>query len=111
MWFGIVYFFIYASMTNLCTLTLDRHLAITYPLKHRFLQRKSNVIKTLAMAWFVAFLIPFVDVILKLIIGSPQISKGYLIFVLLCFETFPCVALPIAYFHLLLVVHDVIEHK
>ena len=99
----IIDFFTYASMTNLCALTLDRHLAITYPLKHRFLKRKSNVIKTLAMAWFVAFLIPFVHVVLELIVGSPQISKGYLIFVLLCFETFPCVALSIAYFHLLLV--------
>ena len=102
--FRITDFFTSTSITNLCALTLDRHLAITYPLKHRLLQRKSNIVKTLAVAWFVAFLIPLVDIILELVIGNPKILESFAIFVFLGFTSLSCVALPLAYSHLVLVV-------
>jgi hypothetical protein len=96
--FNLAYdFLLTASMTNLCTLTLDRYLYIIHPLKHIYMKKKSNVIKTLVCAWLVAFLIHIVF----LFVNNTKIIRFYIIFVILSFDVFACVSLAIAYFRIL----------
>ena len=45
------FFFIYASKTNLCTLTLDRYSAIVKPFRHATLMTMKRVVVLLATAW------------------------------------------------------------
>ena len=45
------FFFIYASITNLCTLTLDRYSAIVKPFRHVTLMTMKRVVVLLATAW------------------------------------------------------------
>lgn len=95
-------FILYASMTNLCSLTLDRYLSIIHPMKHMFLKKKRNIVKTIATAWMLAFMFSFGDFIIHMCVKrTDTIAKGYHIFLLLSFIAFPCVSLPVAYFRIL----------
>ena len=47
-------FLVYASVTNLCALTLDRYLAIVHPLRYVNFMTKKRVALLLAAAWAVA---------------------------------------------------------
>ena len=58
------WFFLHSSVTNLCTLTLDRYIAIVRPLKYNI----SMTERRPAMVIFIAWLIPFV-ISLSLLVG------------------------------------------
>ena len=51
---SIGYFFAYASVTNLCALTLDRYLAIVKPLRYVTFMTKKRVSLLVTAAWSVA---------------------------------------------------------
>ena len=51
-------FFMYASVTNLCALTLDRYLAIVHPLRYVAFMTKKRVALLVSAAWVVATLNP-----------------------------------------------------
>ena len=62
-------FFVYASVTNLCALTLDRYLAIVHPLRYVTFMTKKRVALLVCAAWAVAFLI--------LVYFSPSLEGKY----------------------------------
>lgn len=97
----VEYFLLKSSMTNLCTLTLDRYLSIIYPLKHVFLKKKSSVIKVIVTAWCTAFFFPFVFLLLNLFETDTSIKRYYVIFLLIVLEILPCVVLSLAYLHII----------
>ena len=55
--FSLAGLFIYASVTNLCVLTLDRYLAIVKPLRYATFMTKKRVALLIAVAWSVAMFI------------------------------------------------------
>ncbi|XP_031569777.1 adenosine receptor A2a-like [Actinia tenebrosa] len=95
------YFLLKASMTNLCVLTLNRYLSIMYPLKHVYLKKKYNVIKLILTAWFIAFLFPLIFLLLNLFVKDALIKRYYIMFLLIFLEIVPCVALTLAYLHII----------
>ena len=58
------WFFLHSSVTNLCTLTLDRYIAIVHPSKYNISMTKRHP----AMAILIAWLIPFA-ISLSLLVG------------------------------------------
>ncbi|XP_031573038.1 5-hydroxytryptamine receptor 2C-like [Actinia tenebrosa] len=96
-------FVLYASTSNLCALTLNRYIRIVHPLKQNLLRKKSNVVMLLAFSWTVAFLLPFILLVLRIFIQDSKVIRSYSTF-LLCLDTFPCVFLPVAYCRVLCVV-------
>ena len=52
--FSIGYSFVFASVTNLCALTLDRYLAIVHPLRYATFMTKRRVALLVSAAWGVA---------------------------------------------------------
>ena len=55
--FSVGQIFAYASVTNLCILTLDRYLAIVKPLRYVTFMTKKRVVLLIAAAWVVASLV------------------------------------------------------
>ena len=53
--FPIGYSFVFASVTNLCALTLDRYLAIVHPLRYTTFMTKRRLALLVSAAWGVAF--------------------------------------------------------
>ena len=60
----LFWFFLHSSVTNLCTLTLDRYIAIVHPLKYNI----SRTVRRPAMVILIAWLIPFA-ISLSLLVG------------------------------------------
>ena len=58
------WFFLHSSVTNLCTLTLDRYIAIVHPLKYNISMTERRPAMVIVIAW----LIPFV-ISLSLLVG------------------------------------------
>ena len=51
------WFFLHSSVTNLCTLTLDRYLAIVHPLKYNISMTERRPAMVILMAWLIPFII------------------------------------------------------
>ena len=51
------WFFLHSSVTNLCTLTLDRYLAIVHPLKYNICITKRRPALVILIAWLIPFAI------------------------------------------------------
>ena len=49
--FSIGYSFVFASVTNLCAITLDRYLAIVHPLRYATFMTKRRVALLVSAAW------------------------------------------------------------
>ena len=62
--FSIGVLFLYASVTNLCVLTLDRYLAIVKPLRYATLMTKERVALLITAAWKAALPVPVLFLIL-----------------------------------------------
>ena len=50
----IRWLFVYASVANLCTLILDRFIAVAKPLKHLTFMKRRRVIQIILISWWVA---------------------------------------------------------
>lgn len=90
-------FLIFASMTNLCAMTLDRYLYILHPLRHNILERNGNVWKILALAWFVSFLFPLINLLIDLFIKDFEDKRVPIFFLMFGFKAVLCMLLTIAY--------------
>ena len=51
------WFFLHSSVTNLCTLTLDRYLAIVHPLEYIISMTERRPAMVILMAWLIPFII------------------------------------------------------
>ena len=86
----------YASITNLCTLTLDRYLAIIKPLRYITFMTMKRVVLLVAVSWGLPLLI-FLVPLLALELGTSGqtyvIFKKYFLVFLSFFQVCVCVAL------------------
>ena len=51
------WFFLHSSVTNLCTLTLDRYIAIVHPLKYNISMTERHPTMVILIAWLIPFAI------------------------------------------------------
>ena len=52
-----VFYLVYASITNLCALTLDRYLAIIKPLRYITFMTTKRIVSLVTLAWILPFLV------------------------------------------------------
>ena len=92
----VMTYLIYASITNLCTLTLDRYLAIIKPLRYITFMTMKRVVLLVAVSWMLPLLI-FLAPYLAFKLGTSGqtyviFKKCFLVFLSL-FQVCVCVAL------------------
>lgn len=101
----IVYdLFLYISVTNLCFLTMDRYIAVVFPLKYSLLIPRKSTIKLLVTAWLFPLVVCAVSLVINLL-SIAETSKKILehVFVVIkvtTFELLPCALMLLAYIHI-----------
>ena len=99
--------FLYVSVTNLCFLTLDRYIAVVFPLKYALLVPERLTIKLLVTAWlFPIFLFLIAFVLQSLPIADSKKQEAVKIHVAIklgIFEIIPCLVMLLAYIHIFLI--------
>ncbi|XP_032220504.2 histamine H2 receptor [Nematostella vectensis] len=100
---------LHASMANLLTLTIDRLLAVTYPLRYRTLVTGFRMAVGVAAAW----VIPFVVCAVRLAWlysdreSTRNVEKVYKPFMDVALGALPCVIIVTSYAYILLTVHKI----
>lgn len=69
--------FVYASMGNLCSLTLDRYMAIAKPLQYLLFMKRRRVIQIISLSWFIP--VSLVVLVSSLWYGFKNASYYYLV--------------------------------
>ena len=96
--------FLYISVTNLCFLTMDRYIAVVFPLKYALLVPRKLTIKLLLTAWLLPLfvcIIPFILQLLPIAEANKQETEKVLVALKLgIFELLPCVFMSLAYMHI-----------
>ena len=89
----IAVFMIYSSTTSLCTMTLDRYLAIVRPLIYTTLMTRRRALYLMAASWLVPLLAYFVPSLCASLRGCSINFKLTVIIWTSMFEFIPCVVL------------------
>lgn len=107
-WVHVIrWFFSYASVTNLCSLVLDRYIAIVKPLEYLNCMTRRRVIQMISLSWAVPVvfhILPAASIVLSISILFPI----FLWVVMVVFEFLPCVMLIFCFVSMLSVIwkHD-----
>ena len=106
--------FLYISVTNLCFLTMDRYIAVVFPLKYTVLVPRSSTIKLLITAWLfplVVCVIPFILSFLPIAESKKQQAERVFVAIKVCvFELLPCALMLLAYMHIFLISRRHVRH-
>ena len=96
--------FAYGSVMNLCSLVLDRYIAVVKPLKYLTFMNRRRVIQMVSLSWAIPTAIKAVYALDKFIFKNTFLFLVgcYLIFV--CFELLPCAMLIFSFVSMLRVV-------
>ena len=95
--------FLYASVANLCMLTLDRYIAITKPFVHVVLMSKTRVLVFIAAAWVVPFLFCFIPFTFLYSEQHIIAMRNYAYFTVIAFEFLPTFILVLATAHMIFI--------
>ena len=96
--------FLYASVTNLFILTLHRYIALTSPLRHKWLVTPTRIALSVITAWIVP-VISRVCTFAPVHLSSEAAASKYLVPVfLVMFEFVPCILLSCFTFHMVCIV-------
>ena len=100
--------FAYASVMNLCSLVLDRYIAVVKPLKYFTFMKRHRVIQMVSLSWTISVAHRAVYALDTLIFKTTFLYHvvGYLAVV--CFELLPCAMLIFCFVSML---HVVCKHK
>ena len=107
-WVHVIrWLFSYASVTNLCSLVLDRYIAIVKPLKYLNFMTRRHVIQIISLCWAVPVVIhilPAASIVFSISVLFPI----FLWVVMVVFEFLPCVMLIFCFVSMLRVIwkHD-----
>ena len=96
----IRWLFGYASVTSLCSLVLDRYVAIVKPLKYLNFMSRGRVIKIIFVSWA----IPVGFVITLFFLPAP-VRRNFVIIFAMFWEIFPCCFLIFCFSSMILVVY------
>ena len=107
--FSIGSSFVFASVTNLCALTMDRYLAIVHPLRYKTFMTKRRVALLVSAAWGVAIfdLICFLVMLFALAGESQKILKESIWLFFTVFAMLACVFLLFVTVRIFLVVRRI----
>lgn len=102
---------LYASVGNHCVMTFDRYIAITRPLRYPSFMKDSTVLKLIACAWGVPFMISLIPLSWEhnTSVSKPKQKHAEQIFkaiVLVLFEIIPCIIMLFTCLHLLVIVRN-----
>ena len=100
--------FSYASVTNLCSLVLDRYIAVVKPLKYLTFMTRRRVIQMISLSWGIQLAVRMVDVLNWSIFKTPLLLDIVVWISVIFFEVLPCFVLIIGLISTLLVIfkHD-----
>ena len=95
--------FLYASVVNLCMLTLDRYIAIVKPFIYVLMMSKSRVVASICAAWIVPFTFCFIP--FAFIYGEHHLTaiRNYTYFMVVAFEFLPVFILTLATGHMIFI--------
>ena len=71
--YGIRWLFGYASLTNLCSLVLERYFAIVKPLKYRTAMTRCRVVKMIIFSWTIPIIFVVIGMLLSLLSISAMV--------------------------------------
>lgn len=84
------WFFMDASVTNMCTLVLDRYMAIVKPLKYLIFMKRRRVIEIIFLAWAIPVGFITVESCLLFTLKTPVIGDIFVWLVMIFYEFSPC---------------------
>ena len=96
----------YASVTNLCSLVLDRYIAVVKPLNYLTFMTRRRVIEMISVSWAIPLAFEILP-IASLIYSTPILFYIFLWFLMIFYEFLPCFML-IVFFSSML--HFVYKH-
>ena len=106
-WFAgqtIKWTFLYASVSNLFILTLDRYIALTSPLRHKWLVTPTRITLSVIIAWIVP-VISRVCIFVPVHFSNKATAYKYLLpMFLVMFELLPCILLSCFTFRMVYIV-------
>ena len=109
-WVHLVrWLFEHASMTSLCSLVLDRYVAIVKPLKYLTLMKRRRVIQMISLSWTISVFIVLVNAFNFLIPKNTILFDAIVIWIIVIFlQLLPCCVLVFCFGSMLYVVckHD-----
>ena len=79
-----------ASVVNLCSLVLDRYIAVVKPYKYITFMTHNRVAQMIFFSWTITFIFIFLEASLWLSLKSPVILKVFIWLVIIFFEFLPC---------------------
>lgn len=91
---AIQWTFLYASVSNLFIMTVDRYVAVTSPLKHKRVTTPTHIARLVLTAWAIP-IITRVFIFIPIFLKAKETALKYLVPIFLfIFEVVPCVLLP-----------------
>ena len=91
-WNDVVrWLFSYLSVLNLCSLVLDRYIAIVKPFKYITFMTRSRVIQVITSCWIASFTLVAFKTALRLCCETPLTSIVAVAVLMISMEIFPCV--------------------
>ncbi|CAH3180236.1 unnamed protein product [Porites lobata] len=91
-WKDVVrWLFSYLSVLNLCSLVLDRYIAIVKPFKYITFMTRSRVIQVITSCWIASFTLVALKTALRLCCETPLTSIVAVVVLMISMEIFPCV--------------------
>ncbi|CAH3171724.1 unnamed protein product [Porites lobata] len=91
-WKDVVrWLFSYLSVLNLCSLVLDRYIAILKPFKYITFMTRSRVIQVITSCWIASFTLVAFKTALRLCCETPLTSIVAVVVLMIFMEIFPCV--------------------
>ena len=107
-WVQVIrWLFGFASVTNLCSLVLDRYISVVKPLKYITFMTRRRVIQLISLSWAIPFTLNILPAA-SLIFSAPLIFYIYSWLVMIFLETCPCFVLV---FFLASMVQVVLKHR
>ena len=97
-------FFIYVSVTNLCSLVVDRYIALVKPLRYLTFMTRRRVVQMVSSSWAIPTTLVIVIIIDKLIFKVNPILFYLFICLVMILEFFPGVILIFCYVSMLKIV-------
>ena len=100
--------FVYASVMNLCSLVLDRYIAVVNPLKYLTFMKCSRITQILCLSWAVPVSILMTMCLVWRISTIPFVFHVFVWLITLFFEVLPCLIMIFCFLSMLRVVwkHD-----
>ena len=86
----IRWLFVYTSVANLCSLILDRYIAVVKPLKYLTVITRRRVIQIILLSWAIPFGLEILPVA-SVIFSTPLFFSIFLWLLMIFFEILPCV--------------------